>query len=1081
MANEIKMVIKVGQEDYIIYSKLYFAKILKSPFISKENVDLYVNNQKINFPEDSSLGFSKEGEYNITLKFKCFMKNCSALFSECQNIIHIDFTEFNPREIIDMSKIFYNCVNLKSVNFSNFNSSKLTNMSQMFYGCSNLDNINFYSFNAINVTNMTEMFSHCGIKYIKFSFLNSINLKSMREMFSFCQNLRNVDFGSFETKNVIDMSYLFQGCKNLDNIDFSKLKTQNVETMEGMFFETNLININNFSNLKTDKVKNFSYFFSRCSNLNNNHLSSLTTKNADNMSHFFEGCDLNGISFSSIDTQKLVNMDYFFAKCKNIEINQNSSLLNLKKCLSMSHTFYNTDLLKVNFSFLDSQNVENMQYCFAECKNIKINENSVLNARNCLNSNYMFYNNDLNNVNFSFVDLRNTENMNYCFAECKNIKINESSVLNAKNCLNSSYMFYKNDLNNVNFSFVDLRNTENMNYCFAECKNIIINDKSILKLKNCIKMDYAFYKIDLNKVNFSFLDIRNVESMQYCFAECKNIKINDKSILKLKSCINMDYAFYKNDLYNVDFSFLQAFNVESMQYCFAECENIKINENSVLNVKNCLNSNYMFYKNDLNNVNFSFVDLSHTESMKYCFAECKNIKINENSALNTKKCKNCDYMFYKSDFSDPNFTFLDISNAESMKYCFAQCKNMKINDKSVLNISNCIIMDHAFEKVDLNNVLFSYLKINNVKSMSYCFSECQNIKINEQSILDTKYLIEMSYLFQNCDIKNINFSYVSTDNILYMTGLLYGCKNIANNHLSSLNTKNVIIMDSFFANCDLTNINISLLKTKNVKYMKGMFFSCNLTNVDFSSFDTSNVVDMERMFGGCKSSTIIDLSHLDTHNVKNMRGMFQYCELTNIDISSFDVINVEDISEMFNQCSNLISLALPPFKRKRSISMNDLFRNCHSLRELKIWAIANENYNNIIVAKRDYPNIKVTILRENEENNNNFNQNFQPAFNNNFNMNNQINMNFNNGFNLLNNYMNYNINMNNMINNMYLDNNFNIFNNDRNNYNNLPFNGMNNNNYNQNNMSLNFNNFQNMNYINNNPLIFNNNFMNQNN
>ena len=52
-----------------------------------------------------------------------------------------------------------------------------------------------------------------------------------------------------------------------------------------------------------------------------------------------------------------------------------------------------------------------------------------------------------------------------------------------------------------------------MNYCFAECKNIIINDKSILKLKNCINMDYAFYKIDLNKVNFSFLDIRNVESM----------------------------------------------------------------------------------------------------------------------------------------------------------------------------------------------------------------------------------------------------------------------------------------------------------------------------------------------------------------------------------------------------------------------------------------------------------------------------------------------------------------------------------------------------------------------------------------
>ena len=57
----------------------------------------------------------------------------------------------------------------------------------------------------------------------------------------------------------------------------------------------------------------------------------------------------------------------------------------------------------------------------------------------------------------------------------------------------------------------------------------------------------------------------------------------------------------------------------------------------------------MFYKNDLNNVNFSFVDLKNTENMEYCFAECKNIKINENSILNAIKCKNCDYMFYKFD------------------------------------------------------------------------------------------------------------------------------------------------------------------------------------------------------------------------------------------------------------------------------------------------------------------------------------------------------------------------------------------------------------------------------------------------
>ena len=46
----------------------------------------------------------------------------------------------------------------------------------------------------------------------------------------------------------------------------------------------------------------------------------------------------------------------------------------------MNYTFYKSNLNNVNFSFLDSRNVQNMEYCFVECENIKINENSVFNA-----------------------------------------------------------------------------------------------------------------------------------------------------------------------------------------------------------------------------------------------------------------------------------------------------------------------------------------------------------------------------------------------------------------------------------------------------------------------------------------------------------------------------------------------------------------------------------------------------------------------------------------------------------------------------------------------------------------------------
>ena len=136
---------------------------------------------------------------------------------------------------------------------------------------------------------------------------------------------------------------------------------------------------------------------------------------------------------------------------------------------------------------------------------------------------------------------------------------------------------------------IDFRNVEYMEYCFAECKNININEKSNLNPRNCINMNYMFYKCDLN-----------------FFDGCKNITINEKSILNPKYCINMNYMFYGCDLSNVNFSFLETRNVKNMEYLLDGCINITINNNSILNSINCINMNYMFQDCDLSNINFSF-------------------------------------------------------------------------------------------------------------------------------------------------------------------------------------------------------------------------------------------------------------------------------------------------------------------------------------------------------------------------------------------------------------------------------------------------------------------------------------------
>ena len=456
MINEIKMVLKVGKEDYDIDSHNYKVKLMKN--IGIENcIELYCNGFKINIINKYFYYYffcKKEGIYKIILKFNIKMTDCEKLFAEYKNLISIDLSSFYAQEIYTMESMFLNCENLKSVNFSNFDSGKLTSMKEMFKGCINLEEIKFSSLNATNITDMSEMFCNCGLKYIQFPHINSKKLVNMEGMFSDCKNLKNVDFSSFITENVNNMSNLFKGCQNLEMIDFSKLNTRKVLNMSKMFMEADLKNID-LSTLNTENVKDLSYFFSKTKNLNNNHLSSLKLKKAYDLSKMFEGCDLNNISLSYIDAQYAVDFFGFLSECKNININKNSTL-NLRKCKNANALFYKCDLSKVNFSFIYIKNVENMHESFYECKNIIINEKSILNIQNCLDISYMFYKCDLSNVNFSFLDIRNAENMNYCFAECKNIIINEKSILNAKNCIDASYMFYKCDLSNVNFSFLKI-------------------------------------------------------------------------------------------------------------------------------------------------------------------------------------------------------------------------------------------------------------------------------------------------------------------------------------------------------------------------------------------------------------------------------------------------------------------------------------------------------------------------------------------------------------------------------------------------------------------------------------------------
>ena len=108
--------------------------------LNVDNTELYVNGNKRKY--EKYFIPEKEGEYKIELRFNINLTDCSFMFSGCENIRYINFSNFSTSNVKNMSDMFYGCSSLNSLpNISNWNTANVTDMSDMFSGCSSLKKI----------------------------------------------------------------------------------------------------------------------------------------------------------------------------------------------------------------------------------------------------------------------------------------------------------------------------------------------------------------------------------------------------------------------------------------------------------------------------------------------------------------------------------------------------------------------------------------------------------------------------------------------------------------------------------------------------------------------------------------------------------------------------------------------------------------------------------------------------------------------------------------------------------------------------------------------------------------------------
>jgi surface protein len=128
--NEIRIKLKIDKKDinkriYLlcncpIDSNISEYNILNQ--LNESNTDFFIDEKKYKFQKHFI--FNKEGIYSIKIKFKNCIKDCQSMFDGCSNIIDIDLSSLDTKNVKNMSHMFRECDNLSHINLSNFDTKK---------------------------------------------------------------------------------------------------------------------------------------------------------------------------------------------------------------------------------------------------------------------------------------------------------------------------------------------------------------------------------------------------------------------------------------------------------------------------------------------------------------------------------------------------------------------------------------------------------------------------------------------------------------------------------------------------------------------------------------------------------------------------------------------------------------------------------------------------------------------------------------------------------------------------------------------------------------------------------------------
>ena len=404
------------------------------------------------------------------------------MFSSCSALTTLDVSNFDTKNVTDMSYMFYNCPALTPLDVSKFDTKNVTDMSYMFSYCSALTTLDVSNLDTQNVTNMSSMFSGCqALTTLDVSNFDTKNITDMNKMFYWCHALTTLDVSKFDTKNVTDMSYMFYQCPALKTLDVSNFDTQNVTDMRYMFWGcsalTTIYASDKFVTTACEKDENM---FNGCDNLVG-AVPYDENKVGKEMANYTNGyfIDIASTETYAVFDEATNTLTFKYDNKKPygaFALNEGDNAPGWYK-YDDNNPRYNTNIIKkviFDASFANARPTSCYKWFFG-CTNLTTIEGiEYLNTTNVTNMSDMFgYCRALTTLDVSNLDTQNVTNISSMFWGCSALTTLDLSNFDTKNVTDMSGMFYDcSALTTLDVSNFDTKNVTDMSEMFCRCSSL---------------------------------------------------------------------------------------------------------------------------------------------------------------------------------------------------------------------------------------------------------------------------------------------------------------------------------------------------------------------------------------------------------------------------------------------------------------------------------------------------------------------------------------------------------------------------------------------------------------------------------